>query len=42
LLGRYDREKYINQKGLLSKEYNPKEVYFQSTDVNRTIQSGYA
>ena len=42
LMGRYARERYTNQYKLLSSEFTPGEVYVQSTDVNRTIQSGYS
>jgi len=37
LLGRYSRERYVDQYGLLSPEYSPLEFEIQSTDVNRTI-----
>ena len=39
LKGRYARERYIN---FLSPEFNEDEVFVQSTDMDRTIQSGYA
>ena len=42
LLGRHSRERYTGQFALLSREYNPNEVYIQSTNVNRTMQSGYS
>lgn len=42
LLGRYAREKYTEKYKLFSPDYVQGEVYVQSTDVNRTIQSGYS
>ena len=42
LLGRHSRERYTQQYQLLSEEYDPREVYMQSTNVNRTMQSGYS
>jgi len=42
LLGRYTREKYAINATLLSADYVPGEVYVQSTDVQRTMQSGYS
>ena len=42
LLGRHSRERYTETYKLLSKEYDPSEVYIQSTNVNRTMQSGYS
>ena len=42
LLGRHNRERYVQEFGFLSETYNPIEIYMQSTNVNRTIQSGYS
>ena len=42
LLGRFNRERYMEEYQLLSKEYVPSEVLMISTDVMRTIQSGYS
>lgn len=42
LLGRYNRQRYTQTFPLLSREYNPAELYVQSTSVNRTMQSGYS
>jgi hypothetical protein len=42
LLGRYNRQKYVYQEKLLSKNFKPGEVYIQSTDYNRTLQSAYS
>ena len=42
LLGRYNRERYTQKYKFLSDFYDPKELFVQSTDVNRTIQSGYS
>lgn len=39
LLGVKARKRYMDDYELLSKEYNPQEVYIRSTDVNRTIES---
>jgi len=40
LLGAYYRQRYIEEYGVLSEEYDPEEIFMVSTDVNRTIQSG--
>ena len=42
LLGRYHRDRYVDKFNFLSKDYNPEELYIQSTNVNRTMQSGYS
>mmetsp|Transcript_34044 Transcript_34044/g.42010 ORF Transcript_34044/g.42010 Transcript_34044/m.42010 type:complete len:96 (+) Transcript_34044:255-542(+) len=46
LLGSYSRQRYMGKYGLLSAsedgEYDENEFYIQSTNVNRTIQSGYS
>ena len=42
LLGRYNRKRYTETFKLLSEEYEPSEIYIQSTNVNRTMQSGYS
>ena len=42
LLGRYNREKYIDEYGLLDPKFNPGQVYAQSTGVDRTLQSAYS
>ena len=42
LLGRYNRQRYVHDYNLISSEYTPGEVYMQSTNVNRTVQSGYS
>ena len=42
LLGRYNRERYSSEFKLISERYIPDEVLMMSTDVNRTIQSGYS
>lgn len=41
LLGRYNRHRYTEEYKFLSQELT-EEVYMQSTDVNRTLQSGYS
>ena len=41
LLGRYNRHRYTEQYKFLSQDLT-EEVYMQSTDVNRTLQSGYS
>ena len=38
-MGRQMRKYLVEEKGLLSPEFNPNEVYVRSTDVNRTIDS---
>ena len=42
LLGRHNRQRYVEELDLLSATYNPSEIYMQSTNVNRTMQSGYS
>ena len=42
LLGRHNRQRYVHDYSLISPEYTPGEVYMQSTNVNRTVQSGYS
>lgn len=42
LLGRHARAKYTEEYDLLSPDFVEGEVYVQSTDVNRTITSGYS
>jgi len=42
LLGRRNRERYVEAYNLISDVYTPGEVYMQSTNVNRTMQSGYS
>ena len=42
LLGHYNRERYVEKFSFLSEQYNPDEIYMQSTNVNRTMQSGYS
>ncbi|VDN03770.1 unnamed protein product [Thelazia callipaeda] len=42
-LGRMIRHRYIERKyHFLSHQYNPKEIYIRSTDVNRTLVSAMA
>ncbi|KAH7726014.1 esophageal gland cell secretory protein 21 [Aphelenchoides avenae] len=41
-LGRFVRERYVQKIPFLSKNYNSREVYFRSTDLNRTILSAQA
>ena len=42
LLGVKVRKRYIDEFKLLSREYNPQEIYIRSTDHNRTIESIYS
>ena len=42
LLGKNNRKRYAEEYGLISPKYIPDEVLMISTDVNRTIQSGYS
>jgi len=42
LLGRHTRERYTQQYSLFSPDFIDGEVYMQSTDVDRTLQSGYS
>ena len=42
LLGGFNRKRYTEEYQLISPKYIPDEVIMMSTDVNRTIQSGYS
>lgn len=42
LRGRYARARYVDEYRLLSPQFDASEVFFQSTDKERTIQSAYA
>jgi hypothetical protein len=42
LLGKHNRERYIEEYGLLDGQFNPDQFYIQSTPVSRTLQSAYA
>jgi len=39
LLGTRNRQRYVEQLGLLSQDYDQSEIYVESTDVLRTLQS---
>ena len=42
LLGRRNRSRYIDKFNLLSVDFDPRELFMQSTNVYRTLQSGYS
>jgi len=42
LLGQSNRKRYTEEYEFLTPDYVPSEIYMQSTDVNRTMQSGYS
>jgi len=42
LLGRNNRKRYTEDYEFLNPDYDLNEIYMQSTQVNRTIQSGYS
>ena len=42
LLGRMNRQRYVDQYKFLSDKYVPEEIEVVSTDYYRTMQSGYA
>ena len=42
LKGRYNRARYVDTYGLLSPTFTPGELYVQSPDVLRTIQSAFS
>lgn len=42
LLGNSVRKRYMEKFNLLSKNYNPQEIFIQSTDYNRSIESIYS
>ena len=37
LVGRYNRKRYIERQGLLDSDYNPNQMWVQSTPVLRTL-----
>jgi hypothetical protein len=42
LWGKMNRERYINQYEFIDDDFLPSQMVVQSTDIFRTIQSGYA
>lgn len=42
MLGRYNRQRYIERENLLDENLNPSQIYVQSTGVDRTLQSTYS
>jgi len=42
LLGSYNRHRYVEQFNLIPPEFNEMDFFIQSTNVNRTLQSGYS
>jgi hypothetical protein len=42
MLGRYNRQRYIERAGLIDADLNPNQIYIQSTGVDRTLQSSYS
>ena len=42
ILGRYYRDRYVNQMKLLDPEYNPNQIFVRSTGINRTILSAFS
>lgn len=42
MLGKVNRERYIEREKLLDEVYNPSQLYIQSTGVDRTLQSTYS
>lgn len=42
MLGRYNRQRYIERENLLDEDLNPSQIYVQSTGVDRTLQSTYS
>lgn len=44
MLGMFNRQRYVldENQGLLDAEYNPNQIYVQSTTSIRAIQSGYS
>ena len=42
LLGRYNRQRYTELYDFISMEDGPEQFLMFSTDVDRTIQSGYS
>lgn len=40
--GKMEREKYINEYQLIDPDYAPKQIYVQSTNIYRAIESGYS
>jgi len=42
LTGRYNRQRYVQEFGLISEEYVPGQIYMQSTYYSRCMQSAFA
>ncbi|CDW80941.1 histidine acid phosphatase family protein [Stylonychia lemnae] len=42
LLGKYNRLRYIDQLQFIDETYNPNQIFVESTDVHRTLQSAYS
>jgi hypothetical protein len=42
LLGTSNHRKYIDHYGLLDTTFNPNQIYAQSTDIHRVLQSTYS
>ncbi|CDW85891.1 histidine acid phosphatase family protein [Stylonychia lemnae] len=42
LIGKYNRQKYIEKEQLIDGTYNPSQIYLQTTSVTRAQQSSYA
>lgn len=42
ILGLVLRKKYLNDTHFLSEQFDPREIYLISSDINRTIQSAYS
>ena len=42
LLGAYNRQRYVEEHGLLDPEEGPEQMLMMSTLYNRTMQSGYS
>ncbi len=42
LVGKMNRERLVYIEGLIDETYNPNQMYIQSTDVLRTMQSSYS
>ena len=39
MLGKFNRQRFVEHYGLLDVNYNPNQILVKSTDVERTIQS---
>ena len=42
MLGKKNRQRYVDEYSMLDPQYNPFQILVKSTDIERTIQSSYS